>query len=554
MKSWRHYTLACLLLLAAVSLVGRMTWLNVTERAFLKREGDARSVRVQVLPAHRGMVLDRHGEPLAVSTPVMSVWVDPSRSELDARQIALLAAAVEIDVQNLSRRFEQSRSREFMYVRRRVSPEVADRVAALGLPGLHFEREYRRFYPAGDTAAHLIGTTNIDDVGHEGVELAFDQHLRGRPGMKRVLKDNRRRTVRNLEYVSAPRLGGDLVLSIDMRLQYLAARELKDAVAEVRAESGTVIVLDARTGEVLALANEPSFNPNSPAPPMQSARRNRAVTDAYEPGSTVKPFTLLAALETGRYTPETVIDTAPGWLRVGANLVRDPVNYRRLTLAEVLAKSSQVGVAKVALDLEQESVFDVLLRSGFGELTGVGLPGEVPGRLTSERLRNPFVRTTLSFGYGMTASPMQLAQAYLTLATGGVRLPLSILRLDDAPRGQRVFDAEHAATVVAMMEGVATRQGTAPQARVAGFQVAGKTGTARKVGPQGYDDTRHVAFFAGLAPVESPRIVVVVVINEPKGDRIGGGEVAGPIFARIVARALRVLSVEPSEVRWQISA
>jgi cell division protein FtsI (penicillin-binding protein 3) len=554
MSAWRHYALVFALVLAALGLVGRMTYLNVTERAFLKREGDARSVRLEVLPAHRGIIFDRHGEPLAVSTPVVSVWVDPRRSDLDAADLRRLADTVGVDASALRARLEQFQGREFMYVRRRVTPDVAERVVALGLSGVHFEREYRRYYPAGETAAHLIGTTNIDDVGQEGIELAFDHHLRGRQGMKRVLKDNRRRTVRNLEYLSAPRLGGDLTLSIDLRLQYFAHRELRAAVAAAGAESGSVVVLDARTGEVLAMVNEPTFNPNSNAAVPQSARRNRAVTDSYEPGSTVKPFTLIAALEAGRYSPQTVIDTAPGFMRVGANLVQDPVNYRRLTLAEVLAKSSQVGVTKVALDLDDEAVFDALVRAGFGMPTGAGLPGEVAGRLGAEGLRSPIVRATMAFGYGMTASPLQLGQAYLSLASGGVRLPVSILRTDEAPRGERVFDAAHTAQIVHMMEGVVTRDGTAPDARVEGYQVAGKTGTARKVGQQGYDDGRHVAFFAGLAPVESPRIVVVVVINEPRGERIGGGAVAGPVFARIVARALRVLSVEPSEVRWQISA
>jgi cell division protein FtsI (penicillin-binding protein 3) len=554
MKAWRHYTVVLVVVLAAGSLAARMTYLNVTERAFLKREGDARSVRLEVLPAHRGIIFDRLGEPLAVSTPVLSIWVDPSRSEFERAQLEQLARAVEIDAASLRARYEQASKREFMYVRRRVSPEVADRVSALGLSGVYFQREYRRYYPAGESVAHLVGTTNTDDIGQEGIELAFDHHLRGQQGLKRVLKDNRRRTVRDLEYISAPKLGGDVALSIDLRLQFFAYRELKEAVAATGAESGSVVVVDARTGEVLALVNEPSFNPNSLIAPLQSARRNRAITDTYEPGSTVKPFTLLAALESGRYTPASVIDTAPGWMRVGRNLVRDPLNYKQLTLGEVLAKSSQVGVTKVALDLEDESVFEVLVRAGFGMHTATGLPGEAPGRLTGERLRSPITRATLAFGYGLTATPAQLAQAYVSLATGGVRLPISVLRIEQPPRGERVFNPELTSQIVSMMEGVVTPQGTAPHARVAGFTVAGKTGTARKVGAGGYDDTRHLAYFAGFAPADAPRIVVVVVINEPKGERIGGGEVAGPIFSRIVARALRVLSVEPSEVRWQVSA
>ncbi len=548
---WRHYTLVLLFVGAAGGLIGRMGYLNVTESAFLKREGDARSVRLESMPAHRGIIFDRNGEPLAVSTPVLTIWVDPSQARLADDEVDQLAAAAGVDAGNLKTRLARFATREFMYVRRRVTPDVADRVAALSLPGVHFEREYRRYYPAGETVAHVVGITNIDDVGQEGVELAYDHHLRGRQGMKRVLKDNRRRTVRNLEYLSAPKLGGDLTLSIDLRLQFYADRELRAAVAHSGAESGSIVMLDAHTGEVLALVNQPSFNPNGTLTPMHGAMRNRAVTDSYEPGSTVKPFTLLAALESGRYTPETVIDTSPGYYRVGANLVQDPVNYRDLTLTGVLAKSSQVGISKIALDLDNDAVFEALARAGFGAGGGSGLPGEVPGRMSSERLRSPIVRATMAFGYGLTASPMQLAQTYLTLATGGVQMPVTVLRVDEPPRGHRVFDEAHVAQVVAMMESVVTPEGTAPRARVEGYQVAGKTGTARIVGAGGYDDGRHVAFFAGMAPADAPRIVVVVVINEPRGERTGGGEVAGPVFSRVVARALRILSVEPSEVRWQ---
>jgi cell division protein FtsI (penicillin-binding protein 3) len=443
-----------------------------------------------------------------------------------------------------------------MYLRRRVTPDLAERVAERRYPGVHFDREYKRYYPAGATTAHLIGLTNIDDIGQEGAELAFDHRLRGRQGSKRVLKDNRRQTIRNLEFLSAPQFGQDVHLSIDLRLQFYAHQELQRAVTEHGAKSGSLVMVDVRNGEILALVNAPSYNPNQLTAGIGDAMRNRAVTDAYEPGSTVKPFTLLAALESGQYTPETEVNTAPGFIRVGNNLIQDPLNRGTLNLTEVLARSSQVGVAKVALSLDQESVFSAFARVGFGQPVGLGMPGESAGRLTSERLRSPIVRATMAYGYGLTVTPVQMAQAYLTLATGGYQMPLSLMRLQpgEVPHRERVFDAEHVQQILTMMEAVVGPTGTAPRARVAGYQVAGKTGTARKVGAGGYEDSRHLAFFAGLAPAEDPRIVVVVVINEPRGERTGGGEVAGPVFSRVVARALRVLSVEPSEVRWQIRA
>ncbi len=554
---WRHYSLVVLMLLAAGVLVARMAYLNVTQSAFLQREGDARSVRLETLPAYRGIIFDRRGEPLAVSTPVVSVWIDPSRARLAPAELAQLAQLLELSAPELAARLERFASREFLYLRRRITPELAAQVAALDLVGVHFEREYKRYYPAGASAAHLVGITNVDDVGQEGVELAFDQHLRGRQGSKRVLKDNRRRTIRNLEYLAAPQFGQDLHLSIDLRLQYYAHQELQRALVETGAKSASLVMLDARTGEILALTNAPSYNPNQVASATADAMRNRAATDLYEPGSTVKPFTVLAALESGQYEPRTQVNTAPGFMRVGTSLIQDPINRGTLTLTEILARSSQVGVARIALSLDQEAVFGALVRAGFGQHTGVGLPGEAAGRLSSEQLRTPIVRATLAYGYGMTATPLQLARSYLVLANEGRSLPVSMLRLDAgvspfAP--EQLFDPLHVRQVVTMMEAVVTPQGTAPRARVVGYEVAGKTGTARKVGTAGYDDSRHLAFFAGMAPVENPRIVVVVVINEPQGERTGGGEVASPVFSRVVGRALRVLGVEPSEAQWQTRA
>ncbi len=545
MSRSRHFTVVGVFALLALGLTGRMIYLNVTERAFLQEQGDARSLRFETLPANRGIIFDRNGEPLAVSTPVVSVWVDPTQTQLTDADIARLALAVGLDRRALGSKLRQARQREFMYVKRRVAPQVADRVEALGIDGVRFVREYRRYYPAGETAAHVVGITNVDDQGQEGAELAFEGELRSVQGRKLVLKDRRGQVVKDVEYVTAPHFGHDLVLSLDLRLQFFAYRELKSAMVKHRAKAGSIVMLDARSGEILALANQPSFNPNDLTRVTSAAMRNRAVTDVYEPGSTVKPLTLLAALESGRFKEDSIIDTSPGYMRVGRKLVEDPINRGRLALPDVLARSSQVGVAKIALALDERAVFDAFVRAGFANLTTSGLPGEVVGKLTDRQLKNPIVRATLAYGYGLTITPLQLAQAYLMLANDGTRLPITILRREGIPAGERLFDARAAASIVRMMKGVDSQHGTGPKARVIGYEIAGKTGTARKVGPEGYDDERHVAFFAGIAPADDPRVVVVVVVDEPQGEEFGGGDVAAPVFARVVTRALRVLNVEP---------
>jgi cell division protein FtsI (penicillin-binding protein 3) len=545
MNRWRHLTVVGVFLTMALGLTARMVYLSVTERAFLQEQGDARSLRFETLAANRGIIFDRNGEPLAVSTPVWSVWLDPSEETLSSADVANLARAVAMDPRELATKISRYAHRDFMFVKRRVSPQVRDGVGALHITGVHFEREYRRYYPAGETAAHVVGITNVDDQGLEGAELGFDGELKSVQGRKRVLRDLNKRSVKDVEYVTAPRFGRDLALSIDLRLQFFAYRELKSAIEDHHAKSGSIVMLDARTGEILALANGPSFNPNELTRVGADVRRNRAITDLFEPGSTVKPLTVLAALESGRFNEESVIDTSPGYMHVGRMLVKDPLNRGPLSLGDVLARSSQVGIAKIVQALDERMVFDTFVRAGFTELTSCGLPGEVIGTIPSSQLKNPIVRTTLAYGYGLTVTPLQLAQAYLMLATGGVRLPVTVLRRDGPPQGQRGFDANTVGTLVRMMMGVDSVHGTAPKSRVAGYEIAGKTGTARKVGPNGYDEDRHVAFFAGLAPAVDPRVVVIVVIDEPQGEKIGGGDVAGPVFARVVARALRVLNVAP---------
>ena len=553
MKAWRHHCLLFLMFAGCLTLAARMGYLALWEKDFLQDQGDARSIRSEVVPSRRGLIHDRFGEALAVSTPVAALWTDPSAKRVARSDLERLAPLLRADASRLDALIDANAAKSFVYLKRRVSWSAAQRIRALRIEGLHFHDEYRRYYPAAETAAHVVGVTNIDDLGLEGVELAFDSLLRGRHGRKLVLKDRLGNTVRNLEFVSAPRMGQDLTLSLDLRLQYHAFRELKSAVAGREAASGSLVMLDARTGEILALVNQPSYNPNEPLQLGYAGMRNRAVTDLYEPGSTVKPFAVMAALASGQYTPDSLIDTAPGYFRVKRKLVEDPINYGQLTLAQALHKSSQVGIAKLALSLEPRAVYEMLRRAGAGDFVGSGLPGESMGHLDDAGLKDAVTRATLAYGYGLTLSPLQLAQAYLTIANGGRRLPLSALKLQAPPQGRRVLDARITNTVLHLLEGVTQPGGTAPKARVPGYRVAGKTGTARVVGSDGYSDKRHVALFAGIAPLRRPRIVMVVVVNEPKGTQVGGGAVAAPVFARVAERALRLLAV-PADQQLLASA
>ena len=548
MNRRRHFVLTGLFTLALLGLVGRAGYLAVTEREFLQNQGKARAIRNAEIRAHRGVISDRNGDPMAVSTPVVSVWTDPSVDRLDARELVLVAELLDRPVDGLIKRLERSKHTQFVYLARRVSPAIARSLRSLEIPGIRFKHEYRRFYPSGEISAHVVGRTDIDDVGQEGIELSMDHVLRGVPGSKRVLTDRRGQRVRDLDFYDAPDFGDDVELSIDLRLQFLAYRELKSAVEHSGARSGSVVTLDVTTGDVLALVNQPSYNPNRVGVRDFDGMRNRAITDLYEPGSTAKPFAILAALETGRYWPDTVIDTAPGYLMVGRKLIEDPLNRGQLTLAEVLARSSQVGVAKIALGLEGSHLYDVFHRSGLGSIPATGLPGEVSGLLTDRDIDNPIVRASLAYGYGVTASAMQLAQSYLTIASGGVRRQVNLIRGLPRASEERVFEESDVVSLLRMMEGVASSKGTAPKAQVPGFAVAGKTGTSRKVTSGTYDDTRHVALFAGIAPSRDPQVVVVVIINEPLGEHVGGGEVAAPVFARILARSLRILGVAPENL------
>ena len=545
----RRRTVLALFVLAAAALVWRAVDQQIFEKDFLQSEGADRYLDTVEIPAHRGMITDRHGAVLAVSTPVESVGANPRLLRPDSRTLGPLARALGTDPDELRGRLAQYSQRRFVYLKRGIRPEQADAVRALiaaeGIEGVQWEREYRRYYPAGEVFSHVIGFAGADDSGQEGLELAFDAALAGEPGEKRVLRDGRRRVVEDVESIRMPRPGKHLALSIDRRLQFIAYRELLAAVQKYRAKAGSAVLLDVRTGEVLAMVNQPSYNPNGDRSNKGGRKRNRALTDVYEPGSTMKPFTVAAALELGKYRPDATIDTSPGYFYVGRARVRDHHNLGVIDLATVLRKSSNVGAGKIALDLPKEELWRFLSELGFGVDTATGFPGEAGGQLTAPANWARIDQATLAFGYGISVTTLQLAEAYAVLAADGIRRPVSLLRVDHPPGGQRVFRATTARAVRAMLETVVSADGTAAAAAVPGYRVAGKTGTVKKVGRDGYSDDRYMALFAGMAPASDPRLVMVVVLDEPSGKKYYGGDVAAPVFAAVMDGALRILNVPP---------
>jgi cell division protein FtsI (penicillin-binding protein 3) len=544
----RRILLISLMLSGFLLMAGRSAQLQLVDGEFLQGQADARHLRVVQVPAHRGMITDRNGEPLAISTPVQSVWANPHELVASRADLERLARLLGIQVEQLQRLLGQRKDREFVYLRRHMAPDKAQRVVDLEIPGIYLQQEYRRYYPAGEVGAHLIGFTDVDDRGQEGLELAYDKWLSGEPGAKRVVKDGRRHIVENLENIRSAHPGKTLALSIDRRIQYLAYRELKAAVQQQHAQSGSIVVLDSRTGEVLALANQPSFNPNNRKGLTTDKLRNRAMTDVFEPGSTMKPFVIAAALQSGRYVPGTQIDTSPGLLQVGTYTIHDMHDYGVLDLAGVIRKSSNVAASKIALALEPEDVWRSYSQAGFGVATGSGFPGEADGYLSDFHRWRDVERCTLAYGYGLSATSIQLAQAYSALANGGYRVPVTLLRRDDSPVVKRaVFSPKVADSVRAMMEEVVKSGGTAPLAAVSGYRVAGKTGTVHKSEAGGYAQHRYLALFAGVAPASDPRLVVVVVVNEPSNGEHFGGQVAGPVFSRVMAGALRLLNIAPDD-------
>lgn len=532
-------------LLAA--LLWRIIDLTILHRQFLKGQGDARSLRIVDIPAYRGMIIDRQGTPLAVSTPVKSLWVNPKGFSPDKEQLLVLAKLLGSPPKNLVTRIQRAESREFLYLQRQLPPSMAKKIEQLKIPGLNFQQEFKRYYPETDSTAQLLGFTNIDDMGIEGLELAYQDWLMGVPGKKRVLKDRTGHIIEELGVIKEPRPGHDLALSIDRRIQYLAYHELQNTLEKFAARSGSVVVLDSRTGEILAAANAPSFNPNVRGRYTRESYRNKAITDVFEPGSLMKPFSIASALGSGQFTPETIIDTRPSWMIVHGHTVRDVHNYGVLDVTGVLQHSSNVGVTKMILQSPPEQLIGLLQRSGFGQRTESGYPGESDGAIVKVKDANPFVLATLGFGYNISVTALQLAKAYLIFANHGKLHPVTLLHNDNTEIGEQVLDVKTADQVLAMMEAVLGNEGTGRAARIPGYRVAGKTGTARVAGKNGYESNRHIASFAGIAPVSDPRLVVVVVIHEPSRNGYYGAAVAAPLFAQVMSGALRILDIPPDK-------
>jgi len=546
----RLYAFLLIFLLCSIALVARAVNLQIVDTEFLQDQGEARYLREVAIPTRRGNILDRNGEPLAVSTPVDSVWVNPKVLLQTPEDIKPLSAVLGADPEEIERRLTQRSSREFVWLRRRLHPDVASQIKALQLHGVFLQKEYRRFYPAGEVTSHVIGFTNIDDVGQEGLELAYNDWLQGKPGLKRIIRDRRGRTIEHVEVVREAEPGQDLSLTIDRRLQYLAYRELKRTVLKHGARSGSVVLLDVKSGEVLAMVNQPSYNPNH-ANMDSDGLRNRAITDVFEPGSVMKPFAVASALETGRWTPTTPIDTTPGRINISGHTISDHRNYGPIDVTRLITKSSNVAATKIALDLEPAHMWDTYDRFGFGDVTGTGFPGESAGVLRNHRRWRRVEQATLSYGYGISVTVLQLAEAFAALADEGrLRRPSLVMGGTNPPAS--VLDPVIANQVAAMLETVTGPEGTGKNARVANYRVSGKTGTSRKASASGYA-ARYIASFAGFVPSSNPELVGVVMINDPSNGEYYGGLVAAPLFSDVMTGALRLLNIPPDNYEGMIT-
>jgi cell division protein FtsI (penicillin-binding protein 3) len=544
---WRYQVFLVVFAVCFAALIYRAIDLHVFERAFLAEQGDARTIRFEQLDAHRGMIVDRHGEPLAVSAPVETVYADPKFLDLSLSQLNQLAKALEVSASWLAQKIEHNKDKRFIYLKRKMAPHEVEKVLALNLDGIFSQREYKRYYPAGEVAAHVLGFTNIDGRGQEGIELAYDKWLTGQSGRKGVLKNRKGKVIRDYGELVEAVPGHDIKLSLDMRIQYLAYKELKAAVETHKAKAGSLVILDIASGDVLAMVNQPSYNPNNRTTIDVAHLRNRAITDVFEPGSTMKLATVAAALESNRYTLNTVLDTSPGYLRLGGKSIRDHRNYGQMSLLEIVAKSSNVGTSKIALDLTGDVVWDMLYKLGFGQNTGIGFPGETTGQLPDSSFWQPIKVATMSYGYGMNVNALQLAQAYMIFGNGGIKYPLSLIYRDVPPVGERVLDTSVSSALNESMRAVVSKGGTGTRAELALYDVGGKSGTVHNVGKSGYEQSEYKAIFAGVAPVINPEIAVVVLIDAPAGAEYYGGEVAAPVFSRVVDGAMRLLNVRPDK-------
>jgi cell division protein FtsI (penicillin-binding protein 3) len=537
---WRRYVLLFLLLAGMSVLVGRALYLQMVNRSFYQKQGEARYTRSIILKAHRGVIRDRNGESMAISTAVAAIWANPADTKMSNEQKQQLLNLLKISADELNKKLSIP-NREFVYLKRRISPEAANQILALGIPGIHSEQEYRRYYPDGEVAAHLVGFTDLNEKGQEGIELKYQAKLAGKQGRLHVLKDRADHIVEELDGVVMPQNGKDVVLSIDKKIQYIAYRELAAAVEKHHAQAGSAIVLDAKSGEILAMVNLPSYNPNNPSNVMGKTR-NRAITDTFEPGSTMKPVAVAIGLESGKFRPETQLDTSPGIYKIGPATIHDTHNYGVLTVAGVVQKSSNVGATKIVLSLEPQYMWSKLSQMGFGALTRIEFPGEVSGRLRNYKTWRPIEQATMSYGNGISVTLLQLARAYTIFANDGELRPVTLLKNKEVQVGQQVISPENARSVRDMLETVVQPGGTAVKAQVMGYRVAGKTGTAHKPGVGGYQN-KYISSFVGMAPASNPKLIVAVMIDEPNSGQYYGGAVAAPVFSAVMGATLRMMGV-----------
>nr|WP_028628454.1 MULTISPECIES: penicillin-binding transpeptidase domain-containing protein [Pseudomonas] len=549
---WRFRVVLGLLAIMIGAISWRIVDLHVIDHDFLKAHGDARSVRHIPIPAHRGLITDRNGEPLAVSTPVTTLWTNPKDLMALRGEWPKIAQALGQDPKAFAQRIEQNATREFMYLVRGLTPEQGQAIIANKLPGVYGIEEFRRFYPAGEVTAHVVGFTDVDDRGREGVELSFEEWLAGVPGKRQVLKDRRGRLIKDVQVARNAKPGKTLALSIDLRLQYLAHRELRNALVENGAKAGSLVIVDVKTGEVLAMANQPTYNPNNRRNLQPAAMRNRAMIDVFEPGSTVKPISMSAALQTGRWKPEDKVEVYPGSLQIGRYTIKDVSRSEGpiLDLTGILINSSNVGMSKIAFDIGGETIYDTMRKLGLGQDTGLGFPGERVGNLPNHREWRKAETATLSYGYGLSTTAIQLVHAYATLANNGQAVPLSMTRVDNVPDGVQVIPEDVARTMQVMLQQVVEAPRGVFRAKVPGYHVSGKSGTARKasVGTKGYTQNAYRSLFAGFGPSTNPRIAMVVVIDEPSKAGYFGGLVSAPVFGKVMAGALRLMNVAPDNL------
>ncbi|AXM96338.1 peptidoglycan glycosyltransferase [Pseudomonas plecoglossicida] len=549
---WRFRVVIGLLAVMVGAICWRIIDLQVVDRDFLKGQGDARSLRHIPIPAHRGLITDRNGEPLAVSTPVTTLWANPKEMQASKERWPQLAAALGQNAQQLTERLTQQAGKEFIYLVRGLTPEQGQHVLDLKVPGVYGLEEFRRFYPAGDVTAHMVGFTDLDDHGREGVELAYDEWLAGVPGKRQVIKDRRGRLIKDIQVTKNAKAGKALALSIDLRLQYLATRELRNAIAEQDAKAGSLVIMDVKTGEVLAMVNQPTYNPNNRRSMFPAAMRNRAIIDVFEPGSTVKPISMSAALQSGRWKPTDKVEVYPGSLQIGRYTIKDVSKSEGpiLDLTGILINSSNVGMSKIAFDIGGEAIYRVMSQVGLGQYTGLGFPGERVGNLPNHREWRKAETATLSYGYGVSVTALQLVHAYAALANDGKMVPLSILKVDKAPETVQAIPKETAKTVQGMLQQVIEAPRGVFRAQVPFYHVAGKSGTARKatVGSKGYTENAYRSLFAGFGPMSDPRYAIVVVIDEPSKGGYFGGLVSAPVFSKVMSGTLRLMNVPPDNL------